>query len=72
MCGDGVTDVRLISKLVLGDKTLFGYCFCNANHCKTILNILFMAPRMVYCMIFNLLWSINLSMSTTNLCPKVS
>ena len=30
-----------------------------------IVNILFMAPRMVYCSIINLLWSLKSKMSTT-------
>ena len=34
------------------------------KQCKEIVNILFMAPRMVYCRIINLLWSLLSKMST--------
>ena len=34
------------------------------EHVKSIVKILFMAPRMVYCGIINLLWSLMSKMST--------
>ena len=43
---------------------MLAHCCIDDICLPTIVNILFMAPRMVYCNIINLLWSLKSKLST--------